>query len=59
MKTYNIMYAIGCAKLVVNYYDGIKKHNDGSPFYDIAIFSNRIKLKEFLKELKNKGYIKK
>ena len=58
MKTYNIMYAIGCAKLVVNYCDGVKKHNDGSPFYDIAIFSNRIKLKEFLKELKNKGYIK-
>lgn len=30
---------VGKAKYVVSYYTG-KKHNDGSDFYDIRIFSN-------------------
>jgi len=51
------MYGIGKAKYVVNFHDGIKKHNDGSDFFDIAIFKNKKKLNAFVAELKNKGYV--
>lgn len=55
-KDYYLMYRVGKAKYVVNYYDGVKTHNDGSKFYDIAIFSNKQKMNNFIKELQNKGY---
>lgn len=41
---------VGHAKYVVSYYTG-KNHPDGSDFYDIAIFKNRIKKDEFIKSL--------
>lgn len=56
MKTYNVMYGIGKSKYVVNFYDGIKKHKDGSKFYDIDIFKNKKSLNAFLKILKQKGF---
>ena len=58
MKMYNVMYNIGKSKYVVNYHDGLKKHWDGSPFFDISIFKNKIKLNKFIKELKEEGFIK-
>ncbi len=57
MKRFNLMYGIGKAKYVVNFHDGIKKHNDGSDFFDIAIFKNKKKLNAFVAELKNTGYV--
>ena len=57
MKRFNIMYGIGRAKYVVNFHDGIKKHNDGSDFFDIEIFKNKKKLNAFVSELKNTGYV--
>ena len=51
MRTYNQMQNIGKSKYVVNYCDGVKKHLDGSLFYDIAIFSNKKKLKVFIDTL--------
>jgi|GEM_PF-1778425 len=56
-KRYNTMSNIGHAKYVVNYCGGIKKHSDGSDFFDIAIFKNKKKLNDFLLELVNDGYI--
>lgn len=50
------MYNVGSAKYVVNYHDGVKTHKDGSPFFDIAIFQNKIKFNKFISELKNNGY---
>jgi len=44
------MSNVGVSKYVVNYYTG-KKHNDGSDFYDIAIFKNRKKKDIFITEL--------
>ena len=32
MKKYNTMRDIGKCRYVVNYHDGIKKHEDGSDF---------------------------
>jgi hypothetical protein len=47
---------VGTAKYVVNYHDGIKKHNDGSPFFDVAIFSNKKKKAAFIRTLRAGGY---
>ena len=58
-KEYNIQYNIGHAKYVVNFHDGKKTHNDGSKFFDIEIFKNKVKLEKFEKELASKGYRKK
>ena len=46
---YTIQYNIGKAKYVLTWHDGIKKHDDGSDFYDIAIFHNKKKLYSFIK----------
>jgi len=56
MAEFNIRYGIGKAKYVVNYHDGIKKHSDGSDFFDIAIFKNKKNLKVFTNGLRNKGF---
>lgn len=53
---YYIQYNIGRSKYVVSYHNGIKTHSDGSRFYDIAIFKNKIKLNAFVKDLKKQGY---
>jgi len=58
MKTYYIRDNIGRAKYTVNYHDGITTHNDGSCFYGIKIFKNKIKLGLFIKQLENEGYTK-
>ncbi len=55
-KRFNTQRNIGHAKYVVNFHDGIKKHNDGSDFFDIRIFKNQQAFNHFQKELKLKGY---
>jgi len=47
---------IGTAKYVVSYYSGEKRHRDGSPFFDIAIFRNKKKMVDFTKRLIQDGY---
>ena len=47
----NEMYGVGKSKYVVNYYTG-KKHNDGSDFYDIRIFKNKLFKNRFINLLK-------
>lgn len=56
-KQYNLMRNIGKAKFVVNFHDGVKTHKDGSDFFDIAIFKNKKKKDDFIKDLKKAGYI--
>jgi len=55
-KKFNEMQNVGKCKYVVNFHDGEKKHKDGSPFFDISIFSNKRKKKAFIKELCKQGY---
>ena len=55
-KKYNIMSGVGKCKYVVSYHDGIKTHNDGSPFYDVAIFNNKKKLGAFVSNLEKGGF---
>jgi hypothetical protein len=47
---------IGKAKYVVNWHDGVQKHNDGSDFFDIRIFSNKVKKDRFIRALKSNGF---
>ena len=47
---YNVMYNIGKAKYVINYYTG-EKHKDGSKFFGIEIFKNKKDFNKCLKEL--------
>ena len=56
-KVYNTMYGVGRSKYVVNYHDGVKTHKDGSEFFDIAIFKNKIEFNKFVNKLKKEGYV--
>jgi hypothetical protein len=57
MKSFRLTNNVGKAKYLVSYHNGIKKHSDGSNFFDIAIFKNKIKLNSFINSLLNDGYI--
>jgi len=57
MKRFNIQHNIGKAKHVVNFHDGIKKHPDGSDFFDIQIFNNKKKMDKFVDELSGNGFV--
>lgn len=59
MKTFNTMMNIGKAKYVVNFHDGESTHADGSPFFDIAIFTNKRKRNSFVRGLLRQGYTEK
>lgn len=56
MKKLRIQYGIGKAKYVVSFHDGIKKHPDGSEFWDMEIFKNKKKLNAFVSKLRSEGY---
>ena len=57
-KRFNQQSGIGKSKYVVNYHDGVKKHKDGSDFFDIKIFKNKPELEAFKKDLVSKGFVK-
>lgn len=56
MKVFNEMSNVGQCKYVVNYHDGVTLHDDGSRFFDIAIFSNKVKKAKFVRDLQAAGY---
>jgi len=56
MKQYYTKYNVGKVKYLVNYHDGVKRHDDLSRFFYIATFSNKKKMNDFIKELKEEGY---
>jgi hypothetical protein len=55
-KEFYTNYGIGKAKYVVNFHNGIKKHKDGSSFYDIKIFNNKKDMEKFTNSLLKRGY---
>lgn len=57
MKEFYTQNSIGKAKYTVNYHDGVSTHKDGSPFFGIAIFTNKKKLAKYIKKMKGDGYI--
>lgn len=58
MKRYNTQYNVGKVKYLVNYHNGISKHEDGSDFFDIAVFKNKVDYNVFITALKTKGFVK-
>lgn len=56
MKVFYQQNNIGKAKYTVHNHDGVQTHKDGSPFFGIAIFSNKKKLKAYIKKLVAEGY---
>ena len=56
MKVFNTQLNVGKCKYIVNHHDGIKKHPDGSKFFDISIFNNKWFFNSFIKKLKEQGY---
>ncbi len=58
MKKYDVQFNVGRCKYLVNYHNGISKHNDGSEFFDIATFTNKKKFEVFIESLECNGYVK-
>jgi hypothetical protein len=56
MKVFNEQSNIGKAKYIVNFHDGAAQHKDGSPFFDMRIFTNKVKKNTFITSLKKQGY---
>ena len=56
MKTFYRLDNVGNSKYSISFHDGIKTHKDGSPFFDLRIFSNKKKMQAFIKSLIAEGY---
>lgn len=55
-KTYRTIAAIGKARNIVEFHDGVKSHRDGSKFFDIHICGNKRALAQFVAMLTRNGY---
>lgn len=55
-KTFYEQQNICKSKYAINYHDGVKTHKDGSPFFDIALFKNKVKKNKFIQGLIDQGY---
>ena len=53
---YNIQYNVGKVKYLVSWYDGFKKHKDGSEAWDVACFKSKLKMNEFISKLREDQY---
>jgi hypothetical protein len=56
-KAFKVNPGIGSSKYSISSHDGVKKHKDGSDFYDIQIFKNKVDLEKGIKDYKSKGFI--
>jgi len=59
MKLYYIQYNVGKSKYCVSFHDGIQKHDDGSPVFNLRIFKNKKNMAVLIKTLKLNGYTEK
>jgi len=59
LKVYNVMFNVGKAKYVINTHNGVDTHKDGSKFFGIECFSNKVKFNKKIKQLKAEGYVEK
>ena len=50
------MNNVGKAKYTVSKHDGESTHKDGSAFYDIKLFKNKVAYQKYLKQLQKEGY---
>jgi hypothetical protein len=57
-KAFKVNPGIGKAKYSISSHDGKKKHNDGSDFWDIEIFKNKVDLEKGIKKYTSNGFVK-
>jgi hypothetical protein len=48
---------VGKAKYTVSTHDGVQTHKDGSPFFGIEIFKNKVKRNKYVSDLIKEGYV--
>jgi hypothetical protein len=56
-KAFKVNPPIGKAKYSISSHNGSSTHNDGSDFWDIKIFKNKVDLEKGIKDFKSKGFI--
>ena len=56
-KVFKVNPGIGSSKYSISSHDGVKKHKDGSDFYDIEIFKNKVDLEKGIKKYSSNGFI--
>ena len=55
-KVFRVNPQIGKAKYSISSHDGVKKHKDGSDFFDIEIFKNKVDLEKAIKKYTSQGF---
>jgi hypothetical protein len=55
-KVFKVNPAIGKTKYSISSHDGVKKHKDGSDFFDIETFKNKVDLEKAIKNYTSKGF---
>jgi bloom syndrome protein len=56
-KAFKVNPPIGKAKYSISSHNGSSTHNDGSDFWDIKIFKNKVDLEKGIKDYKSKGFV--
>lgn len=56
-KSFSTMNNVGRARYVAKFHDGEKTHQDGSPFFDIHIETNKRRFNKFVQGLRQAGYV--
>jgi hypothetical protein len=57
-KVFKVNPQIGKAKYSISSHDGVKTHKDGSDFYDMEIFNNKVDLEKGIKKYTSNGFVK-
>jgi hypothetical protein len=57
-KVFKVNPGIGKVKYSISSHDGVKKHKDGSDFFDIEIFKNKVDLEKGIKKYTSNGFVK-
>jgi hypothetical protein len=55
-KVFRVNPQIGKAKYSISSHDGVKKHKDGSDFFDIETFKNKVDLEKAIKKYTSQGF---
>jgi hypothetical protein len=55
-KVFSVNPGIGKVKYSISSHDGVKKHKDGSDFFDIETFKNKVDLEKAIKNYTSKGF---
>ena len=55
-KVFKVNPQIGNAKYSISSHDGVKKHKDGSDFFDIETFKNKVDLEKAIKKYTASGF---